>query len=343
MKRNRIIFLIVFFFALPFFADSATTTALTVELVATVPGCGDGIIVGGEQCDTANFGGSSCASLGFAGGTLSCTLACTINTSACTSGIFGGGGGGGAVIPLATVVFVGKSSPRSTVTLLKDAQIAATGVADNLGNFQVSISGALGGNYVFSVYSDDSKGIRSALLTFPIYVTFGVITKVSGIFIAPTIAVDKTQVKRGDTISIFGQSVPLSEITISIASDKEFFVKKMTDANGAFAFDLRTSALAVGRYETKAKGTIGGENSPFGKTASFLIGTKNIPIQPSKKARKGDLNRDGRVNLVDFSIAAYWYKRPLSAAFASVEMERLNSDGKVDLIDLSIMAYYWTG
>jgi len=54
---------------------------------------------------------------------------------------------------------------------------------------------------------------------------------------------------------------------------------------------------------------------------------------------KGDLNSDGKVNLVDFSIAAYWYGRVfLPAAKAS----DLNSDGKVDLADFSIMAYYWS-
>ncbi|MBU2544617.1 dockerin type I repeat-containing protein, partial [Patescibacteria group bacterium] len=58
---------------------------------------------------------------------------------------------------------------------------------------------------------------------------------------------------------------------------------------------------------------------------------------------KGDLNGDGRVNLVDFSIAAYWYKRTISAEFAVKESERMNGDGKVDLVDFSIMAFYWTG
>jgi hypothetical protein len=49
------------------------------------------------------------------------------------------------------------------------------------------------------------------------------------------------------------------------------------------------------------------------------------------------------VDLVDFSIAAYWYKQPLSDAFKKIEKAELNGDGKVDLVDFSIMAYYWTG
>ena len=58
---------------------------------------------------------------------------------------------------------------------------------------------------------------------------------------------------------------------------------------------------------------------------------------------KGDLNGDCRVNLVDFSIAAYWYTRTLSSDFALKEQEQLNGDSKISLIDFSIMAYYWTG
>ncbi len=51
-----------------------------------------------------------------------------------------------------------------------------------------------------------------------------------------------------------------------------------------------------------------------------------------------DLNNDKRVNLIDFSITAYWYKRPSPPATVD-----LNNDGKVNLVDFSIMAYYWTG
>lgn len=63
---------------------------------------------------------------------------------------------------------------------------------------------------------------------------------------------------------------------------------------------------------------------------------------PKKCPGKGDLNSDCSVDLMDFSIAAYWYKKPLSAEFAEIERERLNGDGRVGLADFSLMAYYWT-
>jgi cysteine-rich repeat protein len=49
------------------------------------PICGDGMLVGGQMCDGANLGGRTCTSLGFTGGTLSCSGTCTLVTTACTS------------------------------------------------------------------------------------------------------------------------------------------------------------------------------------------------------------------------------------------------------------------
>ena len=74
---------------------------------------------------------------------------------------------------------------------------------------------------------------------------------------------------------------------------------------------------------------------------SFTVGTENVYEQSSGSSTcvvRADLNGDCSVNLVDFSILAYWYKRSgFPAAYD------LNGDGKIDLVDFSIMAYYWTG
>jgi len=325
----------------------ATSITATVNLGL----CGDGIVGSGEQCDGSALGGASCASRGFTGGTLSCASSCEFNTSACTStsatpapSSSGGGGGGSiaSVTPATGVVFSGRAYPKTTVTLLKDAQVAATTIAGADANFSISVSGISGGNYIFSVYSEDNKGIRSSLLTFPVSVTSGVTTNVGGIFIAPTISVDKSEVKQGDNIVIFGQSTPASEITISISSENESFVKKTTDASGAYLVNFDTSILDMGQHDTKAKVALGGEISSFSKTVGFTVGTKNVLAQPSvQSVLKGDFNSDKRVNLIDFSILAYWFNRPLTqAATALVD---LNGDKKVNLVDFSIMAYNWTG
>ena len=250
------------------------------------------------------------------------------------------GGGGVGIISMPTgVTLSGRAYPKSTVTALKDAQIAATTIAGADANFQISVSGISGGNYIFSVYSEDNKGIRSSLLTFPISLTSGATTKIGGIFIAPTTAVDKSEVKRGDNIAIFGQSAPQADIIISVNSEEEFFAKTVSDKDGIYLHNFDTAVLDYGVHYTKSKASIGNlEISSFSRVISFKVGTKNIMADPSKIPAKGDINNDGRVNLVDFSIAAFWYKRPSPPATVD-----LNSDGKVDLVDFSIMAFYWTG
>lgn len=45
--------------------------------------CGNGTVEGDEACDQGNLGGNSCASLGFDGGSVSCTPACQIDDTAC--------------------------------------------------------------------------------------------------------------------------------------------------------------------------------------------------------------------------------------------------------------------
>ncbi|MEC9465796.1 MAG: LNR domain-containing protein [Myxococcota bacterium] len=58
---------------------SSCTTDTTSPAV-----CGDGIIEADEQCDGSNLGDSSCSSLGYSGGILTCNGSCRFDTSGCT-------------------------------------------------------------------------------------------------------------------------------------------------------------------------------------------------------------------------------------------------------------------
>ncbi|MEE8409459.1 MAG: hypothetical protein V3T05_07635, partial [Myxococcota bacterium] len=51
--------------------------------------CGDGTRAGLEECDGTDIGGSTCADLGFTGGTLACDSSCTFDASGCTSPVCG--------------------------------------------------------------------------------------------------------------------------------------------------------------------------------------------------------------------------------------------------------------
>ena len=245
------------------------------------------------------------------------------------------GGGGGSITG---VYFLGRAYPLSKITVLKDGQIAVTTIAGPDANFNVSLSGLSTGNYTFSVYGQDNKGLRSTLFNFPIFITQGATATIGGIFITPTIDVDKDEVKRGDNIAIFGQSAPNAEVTIAINSDQEFFGKIKSQKDGSYLYNFDTSSLENGQHLTKSKAALDNSVSSFGRAIVFTVGTKNIFSQPEKVSYRGDLNNDKRVSIIDFSIAAYWYKRPSPPS--SVDF---NSDGKIDLIDFSIMAANWTG
>lgn len=250
----------------------------------------------------------------------------------------GGGGGGGYIVQATGVVFSGRAYPKSTVTLLKDAQIAATTVADANATFFLKLPGLSAGNYIFSIYSEDDKKVRSSLLSFPLNIASGTTAQMSNVFIVPTITVDKSEVRRGDNIAISGQSVPNSEITLVVISAQDLSIKTVADQNGSYFYNFNTSPLGMGQHFIKSRATFSGEVSSFSKTMGFAVGTKNVFVQSAAVFLGGDFNNDGRVNLVDFSIAAYWHGKPSPPALVD-----LNSDGKIDLIDFSILAFYWTG
>jgi len=353
LKSPRIIFVIIllftFYFLLSIFVFTQFIFASqprTVEITGTVGGCGNGVIQGGEQCDGADLAGQTCVSQGFFGGTLHCNPNCTFNVLACTlpppPPPPGGGGGGFIPPPVTQAIFTGRASPQSTITLLRDGQVVATTVSDALANFRITASGLSVGNYIFSIYAEDQDGLRSSLSTFPISVTAGATTQVGNIFIAPTISVDKSEVRRGDNIAVFGQSAPNSEIAIMVQSEEPLFARVLADEDGIYLQNIDTSPLTLGRHSARARAAYRGEITAFSRSIDFLVGTRNI-VRAAERLLRGDLNNDNRVNLIDFSIAAFWHRRTIIPAFATIERERLNGDGRINLVDFSIMAFHWTG
>jgi len=148
-------------------------------------------------------------------------------------------------------------------------------------------------------------------------------------------------VKRGNPIRVFGQSAPESLITIEVNSEEELFFQTQSDKDGVYSFSFLTSPLQIGSHSTHSNASKSSEISRPSKVVAFNVGTKDIlksKTDAPKSAGKGDQNSDGKINLVDFSIASYWYKKKnFPPAYD------LNSDGKIDLIDFSIMASGWTG
>lgn len=251
----------------------------------------------------------------------------------------GGGGGGGGFTSPTQVIFRGRAYPDSRVTILRDAVVGAEVPASPDASFDITLGNLSAGTYVFGVWSEDVRGARSITQTFTIDVTAGATVVVSGIFLPPTISIDRTVLPRGEPLTILGSSVPNADVNVFVNSEHELVKATAAGGDGLWRYVLDTLEVEEGNHETKARAKANEDISTFSRTLTFRVGDG----PPPPTFLKGDLNKDGRVNLVDFSIGAYWYRRPLSGSIIPIEVERLNGDGVIDLVDFSIMAYYWTG
>lgn len=330
LKKISVYFLIISLFFTPYFSFksvSASDVNLQVQVIQIgKPQCSDGIDNDGDgkidyPADT------DCTSL-------------SDNNEGTHQGTGGPGGPGGPSV-ITQVVFKGKAYPQATVTLLKDAQVAATTKAGPDANFEIDLSGLSSGIYNFSVWAEDIKGRHSNTLSFAISITSGATTVISGIFIPPTIDIDKEEVKRGDILNILGQTAPKAQIAVFINSEEEIVKKTTADESGLWLYRFDSSEVDYGDHSTRSRASQGEDISTFSQVAFFKVGY--VTIYKKLKYLPGDVNLDGRVNLIDFSIVAYWWKRPLTAAAKANIDGRINGDGKIDLVDFSVMAYYWTG
>ncbi|MBZ9569748.1 hypothetical protein KJA16_02395 [Patescibacteria group bacterium] len=312
--------------------SSNGTTQLRIEITAPAPVCGDGVREGSEQCDKADLGGETCESRGYTGGTLSCNDDCTFDTSDCTSP---GGGGGWVPPPVETkVILKGKAFPGSEVHILKDGKEITITKADSKANFEKEITEITPGIYTFGLWVEDKDGIKSITYTLTFRVTSNVITTVSGIFLPPTIGIDKTSLSKGETLNIFGQTVPEVEVNVHILSP-EIVTTTTSDEIGAWLLPFNTKPLDEGAHITKARSQLSAEErSGFGKVLTFYIGEVTVPLE--EICRQSDFSEDGRVNLVDFSILLSWWEK------ANPRCD-LNQNGIVDLADFSILLSCWTG
>ena len=105
------------------------------------------------------------------------------------------------------------------------------------------------------------------------------------------------------------------------------------NGNGSWKMKLSTAGLAKGTYEVKAQSIISkGDQSNFSPVLYIGVGENPNP----DFGNRSDLNKDGKVNLVDFSILLFNWKGSDTTA-------DINQDGTVNLTDFSIMLANWTG
>lgn len=246
----------------------------------------------------------------------------------------------GSVLNFPTSIsFSGLAYPLSRVYILKDGNIVATTIADSNSHFSVSVFGLNTNVYTFSIYGQDSSGRKSSFFSFPIYIKDGTTVHIGNIFLSPTIDVNKTVTRKGDNLMIFGQSLPEKEVVISVFFGQIYIYRVISNKLGLYFYNLDTSVLSIGKYQTKAKTVLENKNSLDSLPITFSVGTQDVLNDNTNcLALKGDLNCDNHVNLTDFSIMTYWHHK-----INPPKKIDLNNDGIISLIDFSIMAFNWTG
>lgn len=295
------------------------------------PYCGDGILQTAfdEECDDGNNDdGDFCSSI------------CKIEPAGSGGGGSSGGGSrsGGSNRELSDTMIsvVGRGYPRQTINILLDTVTIGSVRADGDGDFDFSTD-ADPGTASMGFWSEDSRGTRSITLNTTFDVTQGAVTNINGIIIPPTVRIPDATVDPGDVVTISGQAVP--EATIEIhRNDSEEIYEATTDADGEWSFTLDTGTLAVAEHTLKARSVSGDPplttESNFSSSLQLFVGVDGQPTTAS------DLNRDGSVNLTDFSILVFWWG---TAGGDSDPPADINGNGNVGLEDFSILLFNWTG
>lgn len=296
------------------------------------PYCGDGILhtLYDEECDDGNNTDNDF-----------CAADCTVENSDAGGGSVGGGGSGGGggkdvAFGDTQISINGKAYPNVTVTVLIDSVSVGTVRTNSKGEFTFNTD-AEPGTASLGFWATDSAGTKSLTLSTTFDVTQGAVTNLNGILIPPTIRAEGVTVNPGQIITFKGQTVPNATVEISIDNGKKFLTTT-ADISGNWTAPFDTSTVSVNTHTAKARFSIGlnalKTESIYGTAISFFVGVEG------KATSNSDLNRDGKVNLIDFSILIFWWGTPGGNSNPPAD---INQNGKVGLEDFSILLFNWTG
>ncbi len=348
-RSKKLKFVGVAFLGVILFFTTNRLFAEDVLIDGRVPGCGDSVVEVGESCDLGNLNGQSCSTLGFTGGVLSCAGSCAFDTSACTISGSGGGGGGGSRTNTSRslVALEGYAIPFASIFLLVDGAIVASTTADQVGLFRFSARNLSEGTYQFSLYARDQELLQTSTHTFFATPKNRTVIKYEDIILSPTLASTHSALRVGDILSLSGRSLPARPVIVSVKNP--FEVSKTytgtSSVDGSYSFSIDTTGYWRGHHVITAHSIFLGSTTPSSKPLLVLVGDETVLREQEVMGcpTKGDLNKDCKVNLVDFSIMVFWFHQPISLEVQQLEAERLSGDGKFTITDLSIMLHYWTG
>jgi len=157
----------------------------------------------------------------------------------------------------------------------------------------------------------------------------------------PTIHVEENSINPGTPLAVRGYSAPNALVTtwlrpkLAEVSTADIVSTTTALSNGTWSLVIPTTSLTQGTYELIAQAEMEDGEVESDKSARKTIGI-GVTVSDDDCTSTGDLNCDGFVNLVDFSILLFNWDTTNAVA-------DINADGFVSLPDFSIMLFYWTG
>lgn len=235
----------------------------------------------------------------------------------------------------ASIQFQGYAYPNAQIRILKDGVEVATATANSGAHFDATVS-TTAGSYMFSIVGTDVNGTTGTLTNIALTVAQGSSTSVGNMFLGPTIRQDKTSIAEDQSIIFSGVSVPGSAITLTIESTPITYTAT-ANSQGQWSATVPGTDPGVGSHTAKATSVFGSLTSDLSSILSFIITGKVVNQCDGKVS--ADINCDGKVNLVDFSIMLYFWQTTNPAN----PRADINGDTKVNETDFSILLFYWTG
>ncbi len=249
--------------------------------------------------------------------------------------------GGGSGSQTMGITFHGTAYPQAKVFLLRDGAPRASITANSLGEFALNSYGPPPGNHNYVIYATDPNGVKSKSLNFFETIAPQVIIHRTNIIVPPTLVSSHTAIKQGDPLTLSGFAAPNAPVSIHMSGTQAGTFNVVSANSGAYSYILNTANYKKGQYSAVSNELVGLYQSQDSLSITFTIGDSTVVVPPPGVCSvRSDLNCDGRVDLVDFSILLYYWEQ-----FAPFKNERVDIDksGQVELRDFSIMLYEWTG
>jgi hypothetical protein len=238
----------------------------------------------------------------------------------------------------AQVTISGYAYPGALITVLVDGQIAETGRANNTGAYSILIDEIASGAYTFGVYAQDDADEKSSTFSTSFTVSGARASRLSNINISPSIVVSPNPAEPGETITFSGYTLPDATVTVQTGRSDGTGTEVLTafsDGDGEWQVTYNTAGLGRDTYRVRASAEqLDGRAAGFSDYEFYGIGQEaDTPLAP-------DLNQDGFVNLIDFSIMLFWWQTNGGDSDPPAD---INQDDTVSLTDFSILLFNWTG